>query len=107
MKTFAISLLVLSILVHPIVIRAEWQPNGTALSVAAGNQISISPISISDGAGGAIVTWTDNRNGNQDIYAQRINASGTVQWTPDGVALCAEGHLQYGPSMVSDGASMA
>ena len=39
-------------------------------------------------SGGAIVTWQDHRSGNYDIYAQRVNASGAVQWTTDGVALC-------------------
>jgi len=36
---------------------------------------------VSDGAGGAIVTWQDYRSGAAyDIYAQRINGSGVVQW---------------------------
>ncbi len=47
------------------------------------------PTIVSDGAGGAIVTWKDHRSGTSyDIYAQRISAGGTVQWTANGVALC-------------------
>ncbi len=30
-----------------------------------------------DGSGNFIITWTDYRNGNSDIYAQRYNSSGT------------------------------
>ncbi len=48
-----------------------------------------------DGAGGAIVAWSDWRNeppgttnpGNDDIYAQRVDASGASLWTTNGVLL--------------------
>ena len=42
---------------------------------------------MSDGAGGAIITWQDSRSGGSDIYAQRIVGSGGVQWTADGVPI--------------------
>ena len=43
----------------------------------------------SDGSGGAIITWQDHRSGcTDDIYAQRVDASGAPQWTADGVAIC-------------------
>ncbi len=29
------------------------------------------------------IAWTDERNGNQDIYAQKLTASGSRQWTAD------------------------
>lgn len=29
------------------------------------------------------VTWTDNRNGNNNIYAQKFNTDGAKQWTSD------------------------
>ena len=53
---------------------AQWQLDATPLSTAASNQEF--PTIVSDGAGGAIVTWQDNRSGNYDIYVQRINAFG-------------------------------
>jgi hypothetical protein len=37
---------------------------------ASGNQLL--PTTVSDAAGGAIVTWNDSRVGNSDIYAQRV-----------------------------------
>jgi hypothetical protein len=43
---------------------------------------------VSDGSGGAIIVWNDLRNSTSDIYAQRINANGVVQWTINGVAIC-------------------
>ena len=85
----------------------QWTPNGVAICTATGDQIS--PAIVSDGAGGAIVTWQDGRNGtsNYDIYVQRVNASGVVQWTTNGVAVCTSlGNQQY-PAIVSDGLSGA
>ena len=56
------------------------------LCTAGGNQYNARVSS--DGAGGAIVAWHDRRTGsNADIYAQRVDASGTVLWTTNGVAL--------------------
>jgi hypothetical protein len=84
----------------------QWTSNGVAICMATG--IQQFPQLVSDGSGGAIITWMDNRSAsNFDIYAQRVNASGTVLWTTDGVAICtATGH-QYYPQLVSDGSGGA
>jgi len=40
---------------------------------------------VSDGHGGGIIVWTDYRNGDYDIYAQRIDANGdTIENTRSG-----------------------
>ena len=84
----------------------EWTVDGVALCTATGRQEL--PAIASDGAGGAIVAWRDLRNGaTNDIYAQRISVDGTVQWTPDGVALCTAADEQAHPTIVSDGAGGA
>jgi FlgD Ig-like domain len=52
-----------------------------------------------DGTGGAIYTWIDERNGqtpNNDMYAQRIDANGVLQWGVDGFALCDAVNQQGG-----------
>jgi hypothetical protein len=84
---------------------ALWSLNAVPVCTATGNQIT--PAIISDGAGGAIVEWQDNRVGNSEIYAQRVNGAGTVRWTANGVALTAAIGLQQYPRIVSDGASGA
>ncbi len=84
----------------------QWTPDGVALCLAASDQSE--PRIVSDGAGGAIVMWLDYRNGSAvDVYAQRIDASGAVQWTPDGVALCTAADDQVPSGLVEDGAGGA
>lgn len=75
------------------------------LCTATSDQIA--PISISDGAGGAIVVWQDLRSGSYDIYAQRISAAGDPLWAADGVLLCTAASHQFLPSVASDGAGGA
>ncbi len=65
-------------------VHAYWVTDGVAISTAVGNQQYIQ--AVSDGAGGAIVAWYDGRT-TDDIYAQRVNASGVAQWTATGVAI--------------------
>ena len=79
----------------------QWTANGIAICTASGNQNN-SRIAY-DGLGGAIVVWQDNRAGNLDIYAQRVNGAGAVQWTADGVVVCAAAETQAGPEVVSCG----
>ncbi len=75
------------------------------VSIPAGDQRG--PTITSDGAGGAIVTWRDDRSGNSDIYAQRISAAGTVLWAADGVVLCDAAGAQQYPAIILDGAGGA
>src|SRR5262249_2685791 len=84
---------------------ALWSINGIALCTATGHQYN--PVTTSDGAGGAIVSWEDYRGGPGDIYAQRVNAGGTPQWTNNGVALCSAPGDQLSPTITSDGAGGA
>jgi len=83
----------------------QWGTNGVSICTYSGGQYN--PTIISDGAGGAIITWIDFRNGNGDIYAQRVNASGTVQWTADGAAICTDAADVNHVGIVSDGAGGA
>ena len=82
----------------------QWAFNGVALTTVSDQG---APKLVSDGAGGVIVTWHDLRNGNYDIYAQRVNATGVPQWTPGGVAICLNPESQQNPRIVSDSAGGA
>lgn len=83
----------------------QWAADGISLSSAANNQTF--PQLISDGSGGAIVVWEDNRTGSADIYAQRVNHDGTVAWTIDGIPISAAANSQLSPQLVSDGSGGA
>ena len=64
----------------------QWAAGGVVVCDAAGLQTS--PAAITDGFGGAIVMWRDNRiSGSNKLYGQRINSLGLRQWASDGVPL--------------------
>jgi hypothetical protein len=75
------------------------------LCAASGSQVV--PVVAPDDSGGAIVAWLDNRSGETDIYAQRVDSSGVVLWTADGVPICTEAHGRYNHVIVGDGAGGA
>ncbi|MDD4858378.1 MAG: hypothetical protein PHD74_09780, partial [Candidatus Krumholzibacteria bacterium] len=83
----------------------QWTTDGVAICLAANSQESSGIVS--DGSGGAIITWEDYRGGNYDIYAQRVNASGAVQWTANGAAVCTATNSQSHPAISSDGSGGA
>ncbi len=78
-----------------------WTADGVPVCTDPGTQNTIQIIS--DDAGGAILTWHDERNSDDDIYAQRIDASGTVRWTMNGVAVCTSVGNQKIPKLTGDG----
>jgi predicted lipoprotein with Yx(FWY)xxD motif len=80
-----------------------WTANGVAICNQAAAQRG--PKLVSDGSGGAFITWYDNRAGNYDIYTQRVASAGAVQWTTNGVATCTMATDQLKPDICSDGAS--
>lgn len=82
-----------------------WAADGVEICGAADYQIR--PQMVSDGSEGAILVWADERVNSSfetDIYAQRVNSAGTVQWTADGVGVCTAAYDQDYPQALSDGA---
>ena len=101
------TLLIISILLFKnITCLAQWSTNtaiNNPISIAQNDQSS--PRTVSDGSGGAIMVWYDNRNGisNSDIYAQRIDSNGLIQWATNGIAICTAVNNQEYPEIISDG----
>jgi predicted lipoprotein with Yx(FWY)xxD motif len=84
---------------------AQWAPDGVPL-VTGVRIVPPEPTIASDGAGGAIIIWPDDRDRgdyNLDIYAQRISAAGVVQWEENGVPLCTAVGAQVHPKVIADG----
>lgn len=82
-----------------------WQANGVPVCTAAGWQLS--PSVVSDGAGGAIICWQDNRSAVSAVYAQRINASGVAAWATSGVRIAPTVSSQIEPAISVDGSGGA
>ena len=84
-----------------------WPANGRSLAAATSDQAF--PQIVTDGSGGAIVSWHDYRGANADIYAHRVLASGAVDpaWPSNGRALCSATGDQVYTQLVSDGAGGA
>ena len=78
-----------------------WDADGVPLCTAARDQFT--PAIATDGSGGAIVAWQDARvsDAQRDVYAQRVDITGTLRWTLNGVPF---GSARVGrPSIASDG----
>ena len=79
----------------------KWGHDGAIVCKAA--QFEDFSAMTTDGRGGAIITWQDNRNdADQNIYAQRINAAGATQWITNGIVICEAVKDQTYPVIVSD-----
>ncbi len=89
-----------------------WTVNGVLICTTLNKKNSTTPQIVSDGVGGAIITWVDSRNapsssttqGNgTDIYAQRVDPNGNTLWVFDGVSICTATTNQNSVQIVSNG----
>ena len=82
---------------------AEWSSSPTQnLPLCTAQNEQHFPALTTDGENGAIVAWSDARNANRDIFAQRIDATGDALWGVDGIPICDLPSSQSWPLMVSD-----
>ena len=107
-RAIAAAIVSLATAIAPLPALAEWPQDPAGLPIAALSAAEYQPAVISDGAGGTIVAWQDNRLPNNfDIYAQRIGPTGVPLWTVNGTGVCVLYNDQVNPGMVSDGAGGA
>ena len=78
----------------------NWTLNGN--EVCTSNFSQVGQQICSDNTGGSIIVWQDSRNGNYDIYAQRIASNGKIQWTLNGEEICTNVHDQIKPQICTD-----
>ena len=86
--------------------RAEWSVDPTAntpVAVAANAQST--SVACTDGDGGAIIAWIDDRTGPgiTNIYAQRIDKDGNPLWGLNGIPICLSAGAQDNPAIIADG----
>lgn len=80
-----------------------WSGGGVELWSGEGSPVPSYPRLCSDESGGAVVVWYEQSAGNYDLYARRVDGTGTPLWTAGGVAICTEEHTQSKHRIVSDG----
>ena len=76
----------------------KWTPDGTALCVSENHQER--PRICSDGEGGAIIAWNDDRGGGiryRDIYGQHIAPDGNPLWNINGKPISEAQDAQTNP----------
>lgn len=68
--------------------------DATSIPIAQYPQIALAP------DGGAAFAWSDGRDGDSDVYAQRVNANGAIQFPANGVtASIRAGRQQFEPAI--------
>jgi hypothetical protein len=96
-----------------------WGETGVPVMTGPGSQIDA--VAAPDGAGGAIVAWTDDRRSStvtdlyvQDLYVQRLDGAGVRQWGGSEGLLIAPATFESGqwfdvdsPAIVADGSGGA
>ena len=82
-----------------------WPVDGTA--VCSAPEVQGFPKAVVDGAHGAIIAWSDVRNGRVEIYAQRIDPAGNGIWQADGIPVSTRGNYQYEAAIAEDGSGGA
>lgn len=79
-----------------------WPVDGLNLCPIAAADQSTAAL-VPDAAGGAIAAWADTRDGNYDVYAQRVLASGVLAptWPAGGRALTTNTEGQFSPAITA------
>ena len=96
-------LTLLSVLIVIAPARADWPTSPTQnLPLCTAPNEQHFPVLVPDGKDGAIVAWSDARNANRDIFAQRMSATGDVLWKLDGIPICDLPSSQSWPLIVDD-----
>lgn len=79
--------------------QAAWIQDGVPLVTEThGQQLGDLVYSL---ASGAIAVWGDQRFGAYDVYAQRVDSSGVIQWSVNGVSVCSATSDQLRPAAVA------
>ena len=82
-----------------------WATSGSAEGVTVDTTGDYYYEIAADGSGGAIVTYTKGTVIDSDVYAQRVDSSGSVLWSAGGVALTSTSGYKRFPKMASDSSS--
>ncbi len=76
----------------------QWPVDGSQITTSA---VHSTPLIVTDGVGGLVTIWIDERNGssNTNIYAQRQGPDGASLWGAQQLPVCAASGRQDSPSL--------
>jgi hypothetical protein len=82
-----------------------WGPNGLPIAVATRRQFA--PALTSDGNGGILIVWADERRYiaylvENDLFAQRVTSDGQIVWAQNGVPVSIAPGVQARPRVMAD-----
>ncbi|MBN2426464.1 MAG: T9SS type A sorting domain-containing protein [Calditrichaceae bacterium] len=78
-----------------------WPHNGLAICQASGSVEF--PDIVGDGQGGVFIVWQDNRNIDNGIALQHVNAAGELLLDEQGVMICNAENTKSDVNIISDG----
>lgn len=78
----------------------EWAMDGRPLAPVGESKFGI--VDVSDGFGGIFAAWSDGRGGSDDIYVQRMDASGNPLWGTSGTPIAVGATPQVEPVLQPD-----
>jgi len=83
---------------------AQWPQSATInVPICTANLGQSNPSIVTDGNGGAIIAWQDDRNNALYVYAQHIDAWGKTKWRTNGIAIDSlQGSVALNPIVISD-----
>ena len=84
------------------IVDPRWPTNGLPVCTAIDEQLGLEMVS--DGFGGALFAWQDNRDSNWQLYGQHLLADGSIVpgWMTNGIPLLASPWGKYFIGMVPD-----
>ena len=79
-----VSLAILFIILVSNIAWADWPGVEENLPICIEPWGQHLPQIVPDNHDGCIIVWYDARDGDMDVYGQRVNAQGDILWTPHG-----------------------
>jgi len=80
----------------------QWVNNGLLISNFTNAQLNPNIVGVTNNE--AVIVWQDSTANGWDVYTQKINTAGNIQWGTNGVCVSSATANQTSPKNVSDGA---
>jgi hypothetical protein len=104
-KVFKMKMIFITVLLFTAVrAQFDWQDNGLPLRQGVHIEWQRSADSVD---GELIFVWSDTRDGDKDVFIQKINVDGEKLWGENGATVVATPGRQEDPMVISDGAGGA